>query len=1102
MRRVTAITVMGLMACFCGRVAKAAAPPPTKEGIDFFEKKIRPVLVQHCYECHSEEKKKIKGKLRLDDYESMLKGGESKKPSVVPGDPDKSLLIFSMTYTDKDTDEHDALLMPPPKNGKPQKLPDSIINDFREWIKMGAPYPQKSAQSQAAPAAVREHWAFVNPRDPPVPQVRDVSWIVSPIDNFVLAKLEEKNLHPTRPADKRALIRRAYYDLIGLPPTIQEVEAFEADASSDAFAKVVDHLLSSPHYGERWGRYWLDIARYSDTKGYVFEEERRYPYAYTYRDWVIRAFNDDLPYDRFLIDQIAADKLDLHGDNAALAAEGFLTLGRRFLNNLPDIIDDRMDVVFRGTMALTVGCARCHDHKFDPIPTKDYYALYAIFANSPEAKDPPELGKPHETEAYHRFTEELNKRRAALDGFINKKLEEVTDSFKAPTQLAAYLLAAQFDAPPQDAGYPSPQKLYPRIVGRWKSLLAKAAAAHDPVFSAWRAYAAVPRNEFAANAREVTEKLLSHSEEPVNPFVAQAFADQAPTSMNEVADGYARLLNQYDSDDHREYEAEEQLRQVLRSPDAPIRLTAPELSHFLKLEDHHEWVRLRTAVDQLKVTDPGAPPRPMSLQDVQTVSEQRVFIRGNPANEGDIVKSHFLTLLAGPDPEPYSEGSGRLELARAIADKHNPLTARVMVNRVWLHHFGKGLVGTASDFGMRSEPPTHPELLDWLAIRFMEGGWSIKNLHRLIMLSATYQQGSDADPATTKLDPDNALLSHFNRRRLDWEATRDSLLIAGGRLDSTMFGRPVDFLSSTRRTIYGFIDRQNLPGVMRSFDFASPDTTSAQRFTTTVPQQALFLMNSPFAVEQAQHLVQRPEVASETDPSRRIAQLYRIAFDRTPTPDELTLGARFVATAESTNHRTVVWQYGYGELDQTTHRTARFTPLPHFTGEAYQGGEKLPDPKLGWVTLNARGGHPGNDQKHAAIRRWVSPIDGIVSISGMISHKQTEGDGVRAHVVSSRLGELASWNVFHMNAGTNLDGVEVKRGDTIDFIVDCRDSVLDDSFEWAPVIKSAAPQAAGNDGPLEWSAATGFTAPEPQRLDVWVRYAQALLESNEFVFID
>ena len=1097
MRRYTTIAIAGVLACCAGRMARGAEPP-TKEGLDFFEKKIRPVLVDKCYECHSQEKKKIKGKLRLDDYASMLKGGESGKPSVVPGKPDEGLLVFSMTYTDKDTGDHDALLMPPPKNGKSKKLPDAVINDFREWIKMGAPYPQGGAKSDATPAGAKAHWAFVLPQEPAVPQVKHASWLKNTIDSFVVAKLEAQNLHPSDPADKRTLIRRATFDLIGLPPTEQEVQAFEADVAPDSFEKVVDRLLASPRYGERWGRYWLDVARYADTKGYVFEEERRYPYSYAYRDWVIRAFNQDLPYDQFLIQQIAADKLDRHGDNQSLAAEGFLTLGRRFLNNIPDITDDRIDVVCRGTMALTVGCARCHDHKFDPISQKDYYALYAVFANSVEPKEAPLLGEPENTPEYLQFKTELAKKEAEFTTYANTKLAEHSAAARDAKQIAADLLAAHYEGTPLAPQYFKAPGVTPWMANRWKAYLDT--QGKDTIFAAWRAFESLPADQFAAKAADVT-RTFSAEPQKHNPLVAKAFAE-APATLDEAAARYGTLLASMDGDKPRADADEEALRLVLRGDASPATLTIDHLENILTVAERSHERALRRAADLFKATSPGAPPHAMSLEDAAHVSEQHVFLRGNPGNQGDLVKPRFLSVLSEPGAGPFTEGSGRLELARAIASKQNPLTARVMVNRVWLHHFGQGLVRTPSDFGTRSDPPTHPELLDWLALRFEEDGWSIKKLHKRIMLSATYQQGSTFDPAVAKIDPDNTLLSHYSRHRLDWEATRDSLLAASGRLDTTVGGRPVDVLDSNRRTVYGFIDRQNLPGVFRSFDFATPDATSPQRFTTTVPQQALFLMNSPFVVQQAQGLVERPEIADEPDPARRVALLYRALYQREPTPDEIALGSQFVSSGGDNDHGSVVWQYGYGRYDPEKQRTAKFTPLPFFTGTAWQGGAKIPDRKLGWVTLNATGGHPGGDLQHAAIRRWVSPMDGVIRISGTVSHHETQGDGVHAHIVSSRLGELASWNVFQTDAATNIDSVEVKKGDAIDFLVDCRGGELCDSFGWSPVIRVASPPVAGNDGPAEWNAATGFAGPQTRPLDAWVKYAQVLLESNEFVFVD
>jgi hypothetical protein len=428
----------------------------------------------------------------------------------------------------------------------------------------------------------------------------------------------------------------------------------------------------------------------------------------------------------------------------------------------------------------------------------------------------------------------------------------------------------------------------------------------------------------------------------------------------------------------------------------------------------------------------------MALADNSTPYNPHVFVRGNPNNPGPEVPRQFLAVIAGENRRPFLKGSGRLELAQAIASRDNPLTARVIVNRVWLHHFGAGLVRTPSDFGLRSDPPTHPGLLDYLAAYLMDEGWSLKKLHRLILLSNTYHQTSDTEGRYSQLDPDNRLLWKMNRQRLDFEELRDSLLAVSGRLDFAEGGHAVDIVSepsSPRRAIYGFVERQNLPNMFRTFDFASPDTTSAQRFATTVPQQALFLMNSPFVIQRARNLAERAEIKSCPQPEERVRRLYQTAYQRAPDPDELKLALRFVkrqAKEPADAPDSPAWQYGYGAFDESAGRIKGFHPLPHFTGSAWQGGEKLPDEKTGWVLLNATGGHPGNDQEHAAIRRWITPRDGTISVSGTLKHESEAGDGVRGRVVSSRLGVRGDWMVHHDKKPAVVEKIEVKRGDTVE----------------------------------------------------------------------
>ena len=869
---------------------------PTTEGIEFFETRIRPVLVAKCYECHSAGAKKLKAGLRLDTAERLIAGGES-GPAIVPREPNKSLLISALRYESNE--------MPP--SGK---LPDAVINDFAKWISMGAPDPRtektgdEKAKAIKAKPDPREHWAYKRPQRSAPPKVVHAAAARSEVDQFILARLEAAGLAPSQQAPPRALLRRLYYDLIGLPPTAAELDQFAADPSDTHYIATVDRLLASPRFGERWGRHWLDVARYADTKGYVFLEDRNYKQAYTYRDWVVASFNADRPYDKFIVAQIAADQI---GDASCAPASGFLTLGRRYLNVPPDIINDRIDVVSRGLMGLTVACARCHDHKYDPISAADYYALYGVFASCQE--------KTSET------------------------------------------------APP---------------------MMVDGATQYDPV----------------------------------------------------------------------------------------------------------------------------------------------VFLRGDPGSPGPKVERRFLACLS-PDnkPAPFKHGSGRRELADDIASRENPLTARVWVNRVWGHVFGHCLVDTPSDFGIRGTPPTHPELLDSLACEFMDDGWSTKRLIRRLVLSGTYRQSSETRAECAAVDPENRLLWRANRRRLDLESLRDSLLAVAGRLEEKMGGPSISLTDppfSTRRSVYGFIERQNLPAFFRTFDFANPNTHTPERPQTTAPQQALFLMNSPFVIEQATYLASRSEnavagvePAASPQPAsshlgvtsnsatkvRRITRLFRCALGREPTIDEVTDALEFVdggdpaALAAISNQ--LAWQFGWGTFDEAK-RTVQFQPMPHFAGDTWQGGPARPDPTLGWTMLTAGGGHPG-DAAHAAIRRWTAPDSGKLHIEGVFGHSAAQGDGVRARIVPSRAGVVGVWEVLHSQAATNPPPIAVQKGDTVDFITDCRGTVDSDVFNWTVTLRLTT---SDKDPGQVWESTSGFHGPITPPLTRWQELAQVLIMSNEFVFLD
>jgi hypothetical protein len=686
-----------------------AAAPISPEDLQFFEAKIRPVLSERCYKCHSRDADKIKGGLMLDTREGMLHGGDT-GPAISPGKPEDSLIVDAIGYTDAD------LQMPP----KGDRLSAEQVADITEWIRRGAPDPRSlvaKGSSQNYAGVGRDHWSFLPVKRQVVPTVADPAWCQTPVDNFILAGLEENGLKPNSPADKYTLIRRATFDLTGLPPTEAEVQRFLVDDSPGAWAKVVDRLLDSPHYGERWGRYWLDVARYADTKGDTPQrEDPRYPFAWTYRDYVIDSFNSDKPYDQFIVEQLAADRLIDEErrkgaetvDQRPLAALGFLTLGNRFENSKNDIINDRIDVTTKAFLGLTVSCARCHDHKFDPIPTADYYSLYDVFANTFEPKE----------EAW---------------------LHPVP---KTP-ELVDYL-------------------------AKMKDADGKRAAV-EAEFAALRR-SGLPDAERIAARRELVKQLVQ--------------ANKAAVDL--------------------------------------------EFS-------------------------PAAPPKADVLVDVRNPRDYPILLRGEAGSQGPMVTRHFLSILS-PDPKhpiAFRHGSGRLELARAIASPSNPMTARVLVNRVWQQHFGTGFVSTPDDLGNQSAPPTNPELLDYLSTRFVGDGWSIKKLQRLIMLSSVYQESSAGNPAYADKDPDNKLQWRYNLRQLDFEQMHDSILAIAGTIDLTMGGRPVPIGSegfATRRAVYAFIDRRNPAEILTQFNFPNPSVPTGKRFLTQVPQQQLFLMNSPLVI--------------------------------------------------------------------------------------------------------------------------------------------------------------------------------------------------------------------------------------------------------------
>ncbi len=1113
----------------CPRAADAQTPGQ----VDFFEKRVRPVLANNCYGCHSLQAPEPLSGLRLDSREALLKGGD-RGPAIVPGDPSRSRLIQAV--------RHQTLMMPP--NGE---LAETEIADLEHWVEMGAPWPESAAATPLAAAKRNlsqdgQHWAFQPYAAVPPPDVHDDDWTVTPIDRFVLSRMRAAGVPPSERASPGTLLRRLSYDLNGLPPSLEEIQAFSEGNSSVAYEHAVDRLLRSPHFGERWARHWLDVARYAEA-GY---SNVRFAFAYTYRDWVIRALNEDMPYDLFVIRQLAADHLP--GDEKRhLAALGFLTLGvnpfRRV--NLPDKIDDRIDVVTRGLLGLSVSCARCHDHKFDPIPTEDYYSLYGVFANSEEPFEATPIavsaGSPGQ-EALNRFYEQrLQKWQDTLLQFKLERIAEHLEDARKAENLQRYLLAAWQGrelTSPQLENLSKERNLNFYLLERWRRYLLRAAEEEDPNFALWTRLASAAEGDLVRVLYELLAAKRQDGHSSLgNPLVVAAFRASPPLSMEEVASRFAEVLASADAREPHADPDREALRLVLRGEESAPNIL---LEDFWKVqtEGDSNTVNSLTGSYQAVVADYAyrvAPPHAMGLRDAGTMTPSYIFRRGNQNDLGSEVPRRFLAVLSGPERRPFSQGSGRLELARAIAGERNPIFARVIVNRVWHHLFGRGLVETPSDFGTRGAAPTHPELLDFLAATFVEDGWSIKKLIRRIVLSNVYQQSSAGRAEAHSIDPQNDLLWRANRRRLDFEAVRDSMLATAGRLDPRVGGR--SFLlgaipSVPRRTLYSFIERErSLPG-FRNFDVADPEQHTPRRHLTTVPQQALFMMNSSFVAEQARHVVNRLKTETDESPEQRVQAIHGRLFGRRATPREVELGLSFVGKTESTITEaqsqapepppSSAWRYGFGELDLSAGRVKSFVPFEYFASllsvgfndgllDAWKPSSVLPDVETGDVHLTAKGGAPGDNPRHSVIRRWVSPVGGKVNISGTLNHdidqfaeRFNPSNGIRAWIVSNRTGTLAGWTLRDLEARTALSRLPVERGEILDFVVDSRGDYEGDSFSWAPIIEEALDENAAETGQKlrRWSAEEDFRGPVPTRLGPWEQYVQVLFETNEFVFLD
>ncbi|MDF1860119.1 MAG: PSD1 and planctomycete cytochrome C domain-containing protein [Verrucomicrobiales bacterium] len=918
--------------------------------IQFFENEIRPLLSDNCLECHTGTKAKVG--LQLNHRRGWLKGSDY-RPVINQENAADSLVLHAINQT-------------PGKNVKPMpyergKIAAEKIAKLTKWIEMGLPWPESPKD---VPDDPRQHWSFqtVAPSDVPADS--------HPIDFFLRKARKAAGVSPAIKADRSTLFRRASFTLLGLPPEYEDLKEFVEDSKTDseAWETMIQAMMASPHYGERWARLWMDVARYSDTKGYeAGGRERRFVYSYAYRDWLIKALNKDMPYDQFLIYQLAAEQLvDWNGpEKEHLAAMGFLSLSKNGRSEL--IIDDRIDTTFRGMMALTVACARCHDHKFDPIPTKEYYSLYSIFSNSLDVATPV-IGEPKSGPEYEKYLQDLAEKQKVIDDFLEPKLAKIAEE-------------------------------NPNLANR--------------------------RIQLVAKLDRVDRRELQNKQRVVDKFVADAGME---------------------------------------------------------------------------------PDKAIILKDKETPSGHAVFIRGNPARRGEAVQRHFLSIASPGEPAVYQKGSGRLEMAKDIASAENPLTARNIVNRVWMWHFGEGIVRTIDDFGIQGEKPDHPELLDYLAHWFVENGWSLKKLHHLIMTSDAWQQSSANSAAENNMlvDSENRLLWKFNRRRLELEQMRDAVLDVAGSLSDQMYGRAVKILEppySTRRSVYAFIDRQNLNPIFRNFDFSNPQETTAKRPRTTIPMQALFTLNSDFMQNQAALLA---DTAKKQEDG--IGYLHKAVFASEPSESDRVLADSFLTAFESESaslgkrQTNTEWSYGWGTVDQKTGKVT-FQPYPHWTGETWQIAKEYPlkDNPLSYLHARSGSTHPGYTSNESAIYQWRAPKDMTVTISGLLERSSVgKGNGVRVFITSESSGILFD-QVLDPSKDklvTSLKDVTLAKNERLYFLVDPHENNSSfDSVRWSPQVldQSGAWPKSG--------LAETFSGPATPAT-AWSAYTHALLNTNRFLFVE
>jgi hypothetical protein len=938
----------------CAALAQGAAAADPM-GVEYFEKQVRPLLVERCYECHSAQKK-IKGGLRLDHRDGWVRGGDN-GAAIVPGDAQRSLLIKAIEYHDED-------LQMPPKG----KLPAGQIAVLRRWVEMGAPDPRQMKEpagaagaGAAAAMSPADHFAYKPIGSPSVPTVRDGSWPRGEVDRFILSKLEASGLKPAPDADRATLLRRVRYDLTGLPPTVAELEAFESDARplDEALMAVVDRLLATPQYGERWGRHWLDVARFAESSGggrsLAFKE------AWRYRDYVIESFNADVPIDRFITEQIAGDLMTggtTEQRQRQTIATGYLALGPHNYEEQDkvqlefDVIDEQLETIGKGLMGMTLGCARCHDHKFDPISTRDYYALAGIMRSTrmlahSNVSRWVEQPLPMSPEEEQRLADH-EKQVAALKQRIEQAKQATAQAAPAASQAAPGVVAAADlpgiivdDAQARQIGTWSHSTHVKRYIGQGYltdkgapktgvTLTFQPEFKHAGVYEVRLAYvpgaaraASVPYELLTADG-EVEGKVDMSVEPPIDGRFVSLGRHRFDTTNQWFVMISSEGTNGYVCVDAVQFLPADDGTDAASTPASSGSAAAPVAGDSRPSAPAKTTAELRAMEKQLKDMEKNKPYRPMSMGVAEAESKEDccIRIRGVVNNLGESVPRGFLPVATlSKAPAIPADQSGRLQLAQWLTDPSHPLTSRVYVNRVWHHLFGAGLVRTTDNFGVTGEAPAHPELLDHLARRFMAEGWSTRKLVRSIVLSRTYRQSTAADPRAVAADPDNRLLSHANRRRLDAEAIRDSILALSGKLDLSVGGSTIndpsvltikgdmpteyDFVfTDFRRGVYTPAFRNRTLELYEAFDFADPNSVVGKRNISTVAPQALYMLNSPFVMQQARFAAEAALARADRTDAQRIDAAFRAALARPPTDSERAIAA---AALQSSGDRTEAW---------------------------------------------------------------------------------------------------------------------------------------------------------------------------------------------------